>query len=162
MWDRYRRGERNIFTRRLYTLQGQQTFEEIRRRYRRDADFRETVDRYIQEFERLIADVDREDRSGTMTKTYLTAKSGKVYTILAHAAGGGAGLASTRLASFESEGRTTSPSEDAGRAPCPALPQLHEIGRGFFPASSTAGHDPRHSALGIMEEHDDLRQREAA
>jgi hypothetical protein len=87
LWDRYRKGERNIFSRRLYTLQGQQTFEEIRRRYRRDAEFRATVDRYVQEFERLIADVDREDRSGSMAKTYLTAESGKVYTILAHAAG---------------------------------------------------------------------------
>jgi hypothetical protein len=87
IWDRYRRGERNVFTRRLYTLQGQQTFEEIRRRYRRDESFRETVNRYIDEFERLIGEVDREDRSGTMARTYLTADSGKVYTILAHAAG---------------------------------------------------------------------------
>ena len=37
LWDRYKRGERNVFTRRLYTLQGQQTFDEIRRKYRRDA-----------------------------------------------------------------------------------------------------------------------------
>ena len=87
IWERYRRGERNVFTRRLYTLQGQQTFEEIRRRYRRDDAFRDTVNRYIDEFERLISEVDREDRTGTMARTYLTADSGKVYTILAHAAG---------------------------------------------------------------------------
>ena len=87
VWDRYRRGERNAFSRRLYTLQGQQAFEEIRRRYRRDAEFQATVDRYVQEFEQLIAEVDREDRSGNMARTYLTADSGKVYTILAHAAG---------------------------------------------------------------------------
>ncbi len=30
LWDRYRHGERNVFTRRLYTLKGQQTFDEIR------------------------------------------------------------------------------------------------------------------------------------
>ena len=34
LWDRYKRGERNVFTRRLYTLQGQQTFDEIRKKYR--------------------------------------------------------------------------------------------------------------------------------
>ena len=34
LWDRYKRGESNVFTRRLYTLQGQQTFDEIRRKYR--------------------------------------------------------------------------------------------------------------------------------
>ena len=33
LWERYRRGERNVFTRRLYTLKGQQTFDEIRRKY---------------------------------------------------------------------------------------------------------------------------------
>ena len=28
LWDRYKRGERNVFTRRLYTLQGQQAFDD--------------------------------------------------------------------------------------------------------------------------------------
>ena len=36
LWDRYRRGERDVFTRRLYTLKGQQTFDEIRRKYQSD------------------------------------------------------------------------------------------------------------------------------
>ena len=40
VWQRYNNGERNVFSRRLYTAQGQQTFEEIRRRYRSDTDFR--------------------------------------------------------------------------------------------------------------------------
>ena len=31
LWDRYKRGERNGFTRKLYTMQGQRAFEEIRR-----------------------------------------------------------------------------------------------------------------------------------
>ena len=54
LWDRYKRGERNVFTRRLYTMQGQKTFEEIRKRYRGDREFKQTVDRYIGEFERLL------------------------------------------------------------------------------------------------------------
>ena len=33
LWDRYKRGESNVFSRRLYTPQGQQTFDEIRRKY---------------------------------------------------------------------------------------------------------------------------------
>eukprot|EP01036_Dinobryon_divergens_P015680 gene15680-21237_t len=77
LWDRYRRGERNVFSRRLYTLQGQQTFEEIRRRYRRDTDFRETVDRYVDEFERLLQQVEKEDKTGVASKTYLMAETGK-------------------------------------------------------------------------------------
>jgi hypothetical protein len=87
LWDRYRRGESNVFSRKLYTAQGQQTFEEIRRKYRRDDEFRQTVDRYVDEFERLLAEVSRDDRDSTLTKTYLTSETGKVYTMLAHASG---------------------------------------------------------------------------
>ena len=87
LWERYKRGERNVFTRRLYTLQGQQTFDEIRRKYRRDDEFRSTVDRYIEEFERLLTEVSRNDRDSMLAKTYLTSDNGKVYTMLAHASG---------------------------------------------------------------------------
>ena len=87
LWDRYKRGERNVFTRRLYTLQGQQAFDEIRKKYRADREFKQTVDRYIGEFERLLEEVSRDDRSQVMARTYLTSETGKVYTMLAHAAG---------------------------------------------------------------------------
>jgi uncharacterized protein YhaN len=87
LWDRYKRGEKNVFTRRLYTAQGQKTFEEIRRKYRRSTEFRETVDRYVDEFERLLEQVARDDRGQVLTRTYLTSDTGKVYTLLAHAAG---------------------------------------------------------------------------
>ncbi|MGP0058617.1 MAG: hypothetical protein ACLPID_04945 [Beijerinckiaceae bacterium] len=86
-WDRYRRGEPNAFTNRLYIGRGPQTFEEIRRRYRVDADFRATVDRYVQEFERLLGEVKRDDRDDSLTRTYLVSETGKVYTMLANAAG---------------------------------------------------------------------------
>jgi hypothetical protein len=87
LWDRYRRGERDIFTRRLYTLAGQRTFEDIKARYGRDPAFRSSVDRYVRDFERLLSDVSRNDRDGVMSQTYLTSDTGKVYTMLAHASG---------------------------------------------------------------------------
>jgi hypothetical protein len=87
LWDRYNRGERNVFTRRLYTMQGQKAFEEVRRRYKSDREFRQTVDRYIGEFERLLNEVARDDRGQVVARTYLTSETGKVYTMLAHAAG---------------------------------------------------------------------------
>jgi hypothetical protein len=87
LWDRYRRGERNVFTRRLYTLKGQQTFDDIRRKYQSDGEFRGAVDRYCDDFEKLLDDVGRGDRDNIMTQTYLTSDTGKVYTMLAHAAG---------------------------------------------------------------------------
>ena len=87
LWDKYKRGERNVFTRRLYMLQGQKAFDEIRKKYRADREFKQTVDRYIAEFERLLDEVSRDDRGQVVARTYLTSETGKVYTMLAHAAG---------------------------------------------------------------------------
>ena len=88
MWDRYNAGERNAFTRQLYTPHGQRVFDDIRNRYRADRNFHGTVDRYLTEFERLLEDVSRDERGGqAMVRTYLTSETGKVYTLLAHASG---------------------------------------------------------------------------
>jgi len=87
LWDRYQRGERDVFTRRLYTLKGQQTFDEIRGKYQREREFRTAVDRYIEDFEKLLKDVGKSDRDNIMSQTYLTSDTGKVYTMLAHASG---------------------------------------------------------------------------
>jgi hypothetical protein len=87
MWDRWRRGDNNAFSRRLYTAQGQQTFDEVRRRCRTDAQFRDAVERYTQEFERLLAKVGQSDRDGAQARAYLLSDTGKVYTMLAHASG---------------------------------------------------------------------------
>jgi hypothetical protein len=87
LWRRYQRGERDVFTRRLYTLKGQQTFDEIKHKYDREPEFRTAVSRYIADFEKLLADVARTDRDKTITQSYLTSDTGKVYTMLAHAAG---------------------------------------------------------------------------
>jgi archaellum component FlaC len=87
LWERYKRGERGAFTKRLYTGQGQRAFEEIRNKYRGDPEFRQTVEHYIHEFERLLDDVSRGDRGPAVARGYLTSDTGKVYTMLAHAAG---------------------------------------------------------------------------
>src|SRR5271165_5970069 len=87
MWDRHRRGDTAGISRRLYTEAGQQAFDEIRRRYRNDRQFHEAADRYVQEFERLLAKLDQNDRDGSQWLAYLMSNTGKVYTILAHASG---------------------------------------------------------------------------
>jgi hypothetical protein len=76
LWERHKRGEKNAFTRRLYTTQGQKTFEDIRRKYRRSSEFRETVDRYIEEFERLLDQVGRDDRGQVLTRPYKASDTG--------------------------------------------------------------------------------------
>jgi hypothetical protein len=87
MWDRYQRGETKAFTKRLYTPAGQKAFDEVARKYRGDRSFKQTVDRYITEFERLLDEVARDDRNPQALRSQLTSETGLVYTLLAHAAG---------------------------------------------------------------------------
>lgn len=87
MWDRYQRGERKAFNKRLYTPSGQKAFDEVARKYRADRTFKQTVDRYINEFERLLDEVSRDERGPAALRSHLTSETGLVYTLLAHAAG---------------------------------------------------------------------------
>jgi hypothetical protein len=87
MWDRWRRGDTGAVSRRLYTEAGQQAFDDLRRRFRTDPQFLETTTRYMQEFERLLSKIGQNDRDGAQWRAYLLSNTGKVYTILAHAAG---------------------------------------------------------------------------
>jgi hypothetical protein len=87
MWDRYQRGESKAFTKRLYTPAGQKAFDEVARKYRADRNFKQTVDRYITEFERLLDEVARDERGPMVLRGHLTSETGLVYTLLAHAAG---------------------------------------------------------------------------
>jgi hypothetical protein len=87
MWDRYQRGESKAFSKRLYTPAGQKAFDEVARKYRADRGFKQTVDRYIAEFERLLDEVAREERGPQALRGHLTSETGLVYTLLAHAAG---------------------------------------------------------------------------
>ena len=87
MWDRYQRGERKAFSKRLYTPAGQKAFDEVTRKYRSDRGFKQTVDRYINEFERLLDDVSRDERGPALLRNHLISETGLVYTLLAHAAG---------------------------------------------------------------------------
>ena len=82
-WDRHAQGERGAFTERLYTPAGQASFAEIRHRYDVDQAFRETVDRYVGEFERLLRGAGNPARA----RSVIAAATGKVYVMLAHAAG---------------------------------------------------------------------------
>ena len=87
IWARHSRGEVGAFTMQLYTALGQRFFTEIRRRHAADPDFRETVDRYVREFERLLIAAGREDGGDSRVLGLVAAATGKVYVLLAHAAG---------------------------------------------------------------------------
>ena len=87
MYERWRSGDTTAVSRRLYTSAGQQTFDDIRRRIRVDAAFRDSVTRYIKEFERLLAKIGQTDRDGAQSRLAMLSDSGKVYILLAHASG---------------------------------------------------------------------------
>lgn len=87
LWTRYRNGERNVFTRRLYTLRGQKLFDEVSHKYQNEPNFRRDVDRYIGDFEELLTKIYEQDRDSMLIDTYLSSETGKVYLMLAHASG---------------------------------------------------------------------------
>lgn len=87
VWQRYRAGQDGVLSRRLYTREGQGTFDEISGRYARDAEFRSTVDRYMGDFERLLGEAEQADPDGRVLDNYLVSETGRVYLLLAHASG---------------------------------------------------------------------------
>jgi hypothetical protein len=87
LWQRYQAGERNVFTRRLYNMAGRQLYDSIAVKYRGEAEFREHVDRFVELFERLLANASARDRDNILVETYLTSDTGKVYLMLGQASG---------------------------------------------------------------------------
>ncbi len=87
LWARHERGEAGVFTRRLYTMRGQQTFDEIRRKYARNEEFRAVVDQYVDDFDRLLDAFEGSPDGAARRRGYLGSETGKVYTLLAHASG---------------------------------------------------------------------------
>jgi hypothetical protein len=87
VWHRMRAGERGVLGRHIYSYEGQATFEEVSTRYDRDGEFRNTVDRYIGDFERLLAEAEQSDPAGQTLQNYLASETGRVYLLLAHASG---------------------------------------------------------------------------
>jgi hypothetical protein len=86
-WARYQAGESNVFSRRIYTLSGQSTYDDVRKKLQRDADFARTAQSYMIEFEQLLKRAAAGPRAAAETREYLLSDRGKVYTMLAHASG---------------------------------------------------------------------------
>ncbi len=87
IWSRLNAGERNTLSRSIYTMDGQVTFDEIGRRFSSDMAFRNTVSRYLVDFEQLLREVDQNDHGGNIVRNHLVSDMGRVYLLLAHASG---------------------------------------------------------------------------
>jgi hypothetical protein len=86
-WRRYQAGEQAVFSRRIYTLSGQGTYDDVRKRIQRDADFATTAATYMSEFEHLLQQAAAAPNPAQAALDYLLSDRGKVYTMLAHASG---------------------------------------------------------------------------
>ncbi|MCF6199956.1 MAG: hypothetical protein L3J67_11300, partial [Hyphomicrobiaceae bacterium] len=86
-WNRSQSGERNVFSQRLYTPEGQKTFEQITQRYHDDDGFRNTVEKYVNDFEGMLNEADEKDPSGRIVQNYITSETGRAYLMLAHISG---------------------------------------------------------------------------
>jgi hypothetical protein len=86
-WTHYQAGEANAFSRRIYTLPGQGTYDEVRKKLQRDPEFARTAQVYMAEFEQLLKRAAGGPRPVEEARDYLLSDRGRVYTMLAHASG---------------------------------------------------------------------------
>ncbi len=82
-WQRYQAGETGVFSRRIYTLTGQGTYDDVRKKLQRDPDFAQTARDYVAEFEQFMQSA----RDAGEARQMLVSDRGKVFTMLAHASG---------------------------------------------------------------------------
>jgi hypothetical protein len=80
-------GEQNVFSRRIYTLTGQATYDQVKRRLGSDTEFSKNAQSYMSEFEQLLQRAASGADPVGETRAFLTSDRGKVYTMLAHASG---------------------------------------------------------------------------
>jgi hypothetical protein len=87
IWARFRVGQRGIMVRSIYSVEGRNAFDEVSRRYRTEAELQRTVNRYLEDFERVMRETEMQDPSGRLLHHHLVSDSGRVYLFLAHASG---------------------------------------------------------------------------
>lgn len=87
LWRRYIAGERSIFARRLVSLLGKDGVDKIKAKLAADSEFRNFVERYIEQFEALLDEASARDRDNILVETFLAAHTGRLYLILAQAVG---------------------------------------------------------------------------
>ena len=91
-WEKYLHGERNIFTRQIYTDEGQKLFDEIKSKLDTNKKFKAEVSEFLSDFTKLLQKEVAKDVE--KTQSYLFTDTGKVFTLLAHANGRLEGTAS--------------------------------------------------------------------
>lgn len=84
-WANYLRGDRGIFTRRAVRLLDRHDARNVAEVYAEDSDFRETVNRFIHDFEAMLREVLSTRDGNALAVTLLSSDTGKLYVALAQA-----------------------------------------------------------------------------
>lgn len=84
-WAQYLRGDRGIFTRRAVRLLDRQETRAVTEVYDEDSEFRETVNRFIHDFEGMLREVLSTRDGNALAVTLLSSDMGKLYVALAQA-----------------------------------------------------------------------------
>lgn len=87
IWSRFRNGQRGFMVRSIYAPESRKLFDTVERRYRDEPAFRANVDRFLVEFERGLHEFDQKDPTRQSSDAQITTDTGRVYIVLAHAAG---------------------------------------------------------------------------
>jgi hypothetical protein len=82
-WNSYLKGDRGIFTRRAVRLLGGHEVRGVCELYEQDGDFRETVNRYIHDFEGMLRNVLSTRDGHSLAVTLLSSDIGKLYVAMA-------------------------------------------------------------------------------
>lgn len=87
VWARLRNGYGNAMSRSFYDRDGQALFDDFANRLERDSGLQLTVDKFLNDFERIRRDTEAADPMGTEPNSPLLSDTGRVYLFLAHARG---------------------------------------------------------------------------
>ncbi|WP_126172354.1 ATPase [Altericroceibacterium xinjiangense] len=82
-WASYLRGDRGIFTRRAVKLLDNRQARQLTEVYEQDTEFRETVNRYIRDFEAMLRSILSTRDGNALAVTLLSSDMGKLYVALA-------------------------------------------------------------------------------
>jgi hypothetical protein len=86
-WRRFNKGETGIFVRKMLGFREKAKLNIIRDKYQRDTEFRDYVNRYLNDFDDLLESAQRLDQESLLRTTFLASDVGKVYMVLARALG---------------------------------------------------------------------------
>ena len=84
-WGAYLKGNRGVFTRRAVKLIGGSETRSIAAHYEADAEFQNSVNRYVHDFEAMLRRVLAERDGGMIAVTLMSSDMGKLYAALAQA-----------------------------------------------------------------------------